>query len=148
MKLICAIVLLGILGVRQEQSLIDKQWVMVGYDKPGHGFNGIPPSDYKESCKFKWTIRPEPKGRFVTTVNDKFTFNGTYKLKGGDRIEIRSKIIEKVVDIEQRCHVDTESRILLKELFDTVTRYSLRNDTLVFSYESSSASGAMKFVPQ
>jgi hypothetical protein len=148
MKIVYLIVLavLTVCMSQQDQSFIGKQWVMVGYERPGYGFYPIPVSDYVESCNFKWTICAERKGRFVTTVNDKFTFKGTYKLTSDDQLEIHPKINQKIVDVEKRCHVDTESRIILGELLEVVTDYSLKNDTLIFKNKSGPSEGVIKFV--
>lgn len=130
----------------QQDTIQQYDWVLVKYIDP-HSFKEevVEESKYLNGCTFKYLIKFEPKGKFITKVNDKWEFKGSYKSTGGDQIKIYPKINLKVYDTDQQCYVDTYSRTLVQNMLLNTTRYLLANDTLILQYRFKGKDGLMGF---
>jgi hypothetical protein len=148
MKILALIVGVITMTFTQEKikDIYGAQWVLVKYaDTLSDSIITIDAT----YCKSRFSIKFEPKNKFITIIDDKWRFVGKYEEKTNENFKIFSKINENIYlpDDDDKCRSSNPPIFILKVMLMSVFKYNVEGDVLTLHYlKKDNKNGIIEFV--
>lgn len=110
--------------------IIDTEWRLLKYYDPS---SENPSSIENDRCETSISIKFEKRNKLVTTLENKWSFLGSYKLTPSDTIRISTGINHKLYLDRDECASQLPT-FALHRIIGGIKRYRLRGDTLLLTF--------------